>query len=61
MKRPLIRADGQPDRRQSVGAERMRKLNADPAFAKANGAHELIKSFDPDAEEILIVQPLVGG
>ena len=31
------------------------------AFAKVNGGHELIKSFDPDADEILIVKPLVGG
>lgn len=31
------------------------------AFAKVNGSHELIKSFDPHAEEILIVGPLAGG
>jgi len=31
------------------------------AFAKTGSGHELIKSFVPDAEEILIVKPLVGG
>ena len=31
------------------------------AFAKTGDGHELIKSFVPDAEEILIVKPLVGG
>lgn len=31
------------------------------AFAKTGNGHELIKSFDPDAEEILIVRPLIGG
>lgn len=31
------------------------------AFLKVPDGHELIKTFDPDAEEILIVKPLVGG
>jgi len=31
------------------------------AFAKKNGETALVRQFDPDAEEILIVKPLVGG
>ena len=31
------------------------------AFAKINGGHELIRSFDADAEEILVIGPLAGG
>lgn len=35
--------------------------NGSAAFAKTGNGHELIKAFDPGAEEILIVKPLVGG
>lgn len=31
------------------------------AFAKTPDGHEKIKEFDPNAEEILMVRPLVGG
>jgi hypothetical protein len=31
------------------------------AFAKTGNGHELVKSFDPIAEEIILVRPLVGG
>lgn len=54
-------------RQDAVSVEVARALflehqrNGFAAFAKVNGGHELIKSFDPDAEEILIVGPLAGG
>lgn len=35
--------------------------NGAAAFAKVGNSHKLIKTFDLDAEEILIVKPLVGG
>ena len=31
------------------------------AFAKRGDSHERIKEFDPDASEIIMVKPLVGG
>lgn len=31
------------------------------AFAKRVDGHERIKEFDPNAEEIIMVRPLVGG
>lgn len=31
------------------------------AFAKTPDGHEHIKTFDRDAEEILVIRPLVGG
>ena len=31
------------------------------AFAKQEDGHERIKKFDPNAEEIIMVKPLVGG
>ena len=43
----MITRKGQPDRRQIVNAERMRKLNADPAFAKANAERMRKLHADP--------------
>lgn len=31
------------------------------AFAKTPTGHEHIKTFDPNAEEIIVIRPLVGG
>jgi hypothetical protein len=31
------------------------------AFAKKDDGHERIKEFDPNAKEIIMVKPLVGG
>ena len=31
------------------------------AFAKTENGHEHVKTFDPSADEIIVIRPLIGG